>query len=71
MTIKQLRESRNYTQLELAQAIDVSKDTIGSLEIGRRQASFSTVEKLAKLYKVDNTYIYMCLEETRKEKEKC
>lgn len=45
--LKQLRESRGLTQQELAELCDMQTNSIGLIEIGKRAASFSTIEILA------------------------
>ena len=47
-TIYQLRTARNMSQLELAEALEVSRQTIGSLENGRYNPSILLAYKIAK-----------------------
>lgn len=56
--IKQLRLDHNYGQLELAQALNVSKSTIAMWETGKRYPSKSIYEKLANFFSVNMDYLY-------------
>lgn len=46
--VAQLRKARNITQAQLAQALEVSQQTIQSYEVGRRRIPVSTLRLLAK-----------------------
>lgn len=50
--IKKLREARGWTQEELADKVDVSRVTIGRIEIGHSRPSLDLLERLAKVLKV-------------------
>lgn len=52
MKIKKLREARRWTQEELANKVDVSRVTIGRIEIGHSRPSLDLLERLAKVFKV-------------------
>lgn len=45
--LKRIRESKGYTQQELAELCDMQTNSIGVIEIGQRAVSFSTIEILA------------------------
>ena len=45
--IKKLRESRNMTQLELAQKAEIGNGTIGDIERGARKGKQSTLKKIS------------------------
>lgn len=46
--VAQLRKARNITQAQLAEALEVSQQTIQSYEVGRRRIPVSTLRLLAK-----------------------
>jgi transcriptional regulator with XRE-family HTH domain len=46
--VAQLRKARNITQVQLAEALGVSQQTIQSYEVGRRRIPVSTLRVLAK-----------------------
>jgi transcriptional regulator with XRE-family HTH domain len=46
--VTQLRKARNITQVQLAEALGVSQQTIQSYEVGRRRIPVSTLRLLAK-----------------------
>lgn len=45
--LKEIRESKGLTQQKLAELCDMQTNSIGMIEIGKRAASFSTLELLA------------------------
>lgn len=51
--VKQIRESRGLTQQKLAELCGMQTPSIGMIEIGKRSASFATVELLADKLNVD------------------
>jgi predicted transcriptional regulator len=51
-SLKEHRQRRGLTQIELAKLSDVSRATIADLEAGKRGAYQSTVKKLARALKV-------------------
>jgi transcriptional regulator with XRE-family HTH domain len=59
--LKNLRESKGYSQEELAKAIGLSRQTIIKYENGRCKPSSATIKKLAELFEVD----YSCFIENR------
>lgn len=50
--LRVFRELRGYTQDVLAMAADVTRATIGEIEIGRKQSSDSIIPQLAKALNV-------------------
>ena len=56
--LKQHRNRRGLTQIELAKISGVGRATIAGLEAGNRGAYKSTVEKLAKALKVKPHDLY-------------
>ena len=49
--IRELREARGWSQGDLAEALDVSRQTINSLENGRYDPSLPLAFAIAKLFK--------------------
>lgn len=58
--LKKFRENLGYTQDDLAQKLDVSRQTINSLENGRYNPSILLAFKIAKLFnaKIEDIFIY-------------
>jgi transcriptional regulator with XRE-family HTH domain len=50
--VTQLRKARSITQVQLAQALGVSQQTVQSYEVGRRRIPVSTLRLLAKTLSV-------------------
>lgn len=50
--IQEYRKARKVTQSELAEAVDVTRQTIISLENGRYRASLVLAHKLAQFFEV-------------------
>ncbi|HRD84734.1 MAG TPA: helix-turn-helix domain-containing protein [Rubrivivax sp.] len=50
--VTQLRKARKITQVQLAQALGVSQQTVQSYEVGRRRIPVSTLRLLAKMLSV-------------------
>lgn len=55
--IRQLRENKELTQEELAKVIGVSRATLASWEIGRREPDFETASKIADFFDVSVDYL--------------
>jgi transcriptional regulator with XRE-family HTH domain len=55
--LKQLRESRDMTQQELADILNVSVGTIGMYEIDKRLPNNKNREKIARYFKVSTDYL--------------
>lgn len=55
--IKELRKEKGITQVELAEAIGLSKGTIAMWEVGKREANFDTLDKLSDYFKVSVDYL--------------
>ena len=45
LRIRELRKSKNYTQEQLAELINVEPNTISNMECGRNYPNFATLEK--------------------------
>lgn len=56
--IKELREKQGITQEQLADALDVSRGTVGMWETGKRRPSQELYEKIADMFNVDMDYLY-------------
>ncbi|KXB44428.1 hypothetical protein HMPREF3188_01323 [Tissierellia bacterium KA00581] len=58
--LEELRKSRKITQEELAVALEVSRQTVGSLESGRYNPSIVLAFKIAKFFdlKIEDIFIY-------------
>ncbi len=52
-----LRKEYNLSQMQLAEKIGVSQSTIAKLEIGRNEATASTLTKLAAYFDVSTDYL--------------
>ncbi len=55
--VKQLRKEKGLTQLELAQEVGLSKGTVAMWEVNKREASFSTLFKLASFFNTTIDYL--------------
>lgn len=56
--LKQLRSRDDITQLELANAIGVSRSAIGMYESGEREPDFETMEAIADYFNVSMDYLH-------------
>ena len=63
--IQDLRKERRITQNELADAVDVTRQTIISLESGRYKASLVLAHKIAQYFdmKIEDIFIFDLEEE--------
>lgn len=66
--LEEIRKQRNITQEELAIVLEVSRQTIGSLENGRYNPSINLAFKIARYFKlsIEDIFIY---EEDQNDKE--
>jgi DNA-binding XRE family transcriptional regulator len=55
--LKILRESKNELQTDLAKILGVSRQTIGSYELGRNEPNFKILKKIAQHYNVSIDYL--------------
>lgn len=62
-TLEQLRKEAGYTQEELADILEVSRQTIGSIENGRYNPSIILAFKISKLFHVTIERIFIYEEE--------
>ena len=61
--IKEYRKQNKITQDELAKAVDVTRQTIISLENGKYNASLQLAHKIAKYFGVMIEYLFLFEEE--------
>lgn len=61
--IKEFRKIRNLTQEELAQAMEVTRQTIISLENGKYDASLKLAHKIASFFEVSIEEIFLFQED--------
>jgi putative transcriptional regulator len=50
--LKVLRAERNWTQADLAQRLDVSRQTVNAIEIGKYDPSLPLAFRVARLFKL-------------------
>lgn len=55
--LKELRQSRNLSQKELAEILKVSTGTVGNWEVGLREPDFNMLTKIADLFGVSCDYL--------------
>ncbi len=58
--LEEIRKARGITQEELAEQLEVSRQTIGSLENGRYNPSITLAFRIAKLFgmSIEEIFIY-------------
>lgn len=54
--LKELRKAKGYTQQDVADAVGITRATIGGYEIGRRQPRLTDLQKIADFYGVGLDY---------------
>lgn len=64
ITMKQLREKKNFTQEQVAKLTDTTVTFISLLENGKRNASDEMKKKLAKIYDCEIADIFLALQLT-------
>ncbi len=57
MRLKQLRESRNISQLKLAMDLNMNQNSISRYETGAREADYATLIAIADYFKVSIDYL--------------
>lgn len=62
--LEEIRKSRGVTQEELASSLEVSRQTIGSLENGRYNPSILLAFKLARYFQMSIEDIFIYEEDT-------
>jgi len=66
--IEELRKSLNVTQIELAAVLEVSRQTISSLENGRYNPTIILAFKIARFFNVNVEDIFIYEEDIQDEK---
>ncbi len=66
--LEEIRKQRGIKQEELAAALEVSRQTIGSLENGRYNPSILLAFKIAKFFEMSIEEIFIYEEEQKNEK---
>ncbi|MBA4700304.1 MAG: helix-turn-helix transcriptional regulator [Ruminococcus sp.] len=61
--VARLRKERDMTQIELAQAIGVNKQTISNIEKGKGYPSFNNLEKISQVLKATPIELFGTLKE--------
>ena len=64
-TLKELRESVNMTQADVAEKLDKTITYISLLENGKRNPSDKLKEQLSKIYKVSISDIFLSIKLTK------
>ena len=57
--IKYLRFCDDYSQVDLAKKAKLSQSTIAQIESGRKDPSFSTIKKIAKVFHMDLSSFFL------------
>ncbi len=65
-SMQELRETRHLTQRETAKLLDITKEYLSMIECGKRNPSDALKERLAKLYNVSISDIFLSLKETKR-----
>ncbi|MFG6318846.1 MAG: helix-turn-helix transcriptional regulator [Clostridia bacterium] len=68
-SMQELRETRHLTQRETAKLLDITKEYLSMIECGKRNPSDALKERLAKLYNVSVSDIFLSLKETKRFKK--
>jgi len=68
-TFKQLREKSNLTQEQASKLLEITKEYLSMIENATRKPSDELKEKMAKLYKVSISDIFLAIKETKCFKE--
>ena len=57
ISLKTLRTQNNYTQVQLAQKLGLTKSVISAYETGLRLPSYDVLINIAKIFKVSTDYL--------------
>lgn len=57
MRLKQLREENNLSQLDLANKLNMSQQTISAYEKGTREPDIETIKKISDFFNVSTDYL--------------
>jgi transcriptional regulator with XRE-family HTH domain len=63
--IRKLRQDKNWSQIQLAQKIDVNKRFVSAYETGKSLPSAATLQKLAEVFGVSVDYLLSDGEQTK------
>ena len=63
--LEEIRKAKGITQEELANAIEVSRQTVGSLENGRYNPSIILAFKIARFFEVSIEEVFMYEEDEK------
>jgi putative transcriptional regulator len=66
--LEEIRKKHGINQEELASALEVSRQTIGSLENGRYNPSITLAFKIARYFNISIEEIFIYEEKTKNEK---
>ena len=66
--LEEIRKQKGITQEELAKILEVSRQTVGSLENGRYNPSIILAFKIARYFEMTIEYIFIYEEENQDEK---
>lgn len=66
--LEEIRKKRGINQEQLAEALEVSRQTIGSLENGRYNPSITLAFKIARYFQMSIEEIFIYEEEEKSEK---
>ena len=58
LKIKRLRQKRGLTQEQLAFEVDISRDHLSNIELGKHPVNIKTLYKLAQFFEVDMKYFF-------------
>lgn len=64
-TFKQLREESNLTQEQASKLLEITKEYLSMIENASRKPSDELKEKMARLYKVTISDIFLAIKETK------
>ena len=67
--LEEIRKQRSITQEDLASALEVSRQTIGSLENGRYNPSIILAIRIARYFGLSVEEVFIYEEETTNEKQ--
>jgi transcriptional regulator with XRE-family HTH domain len=55
--LKQLREERNLSKIEIAKCLNISQSAYGKYELGKRKPDIDTLDRLAVFFNVSTDYL--------------
>lgn len=70
MSLQELRNAVNLTQVQAAKLLDITIQYISMLECGTRNPSDRLKKKMAKLYRVSIADIFLAMETTKRRSKK-